>query len=66
MDDCKGCGSKCLAESFPEESIKCPCIICLIKVTCFDPCKDWHRFFYNFSDTKEYQQILKQRFEANI
>ncbi|MFW9871549.1 MAG: hypothetical protein ACFFG0_00405 [Candidatus Thorarchaeota archaeon] len=46
--ECKGCSSfastslgfiKCLLPPVYSEIKKCPCKECLVKVTCFDPCR---------------------------
>lgn len=49
---CEGCFGSCIAKQFLEDALECPCINCLVKVTCMDACDKWHSFFSDFTDRK--------------
>jgi hypothetical protein len=50
---CEGCFGSCMAMQYSEEVLDCPCVNCLVKVTCMDACEKWHAFFSDFTDRKK-------------
>ena len=46
--DCKGCNLKCESEPYEDENTKCPCMTCLVKVTCTVICQEW-KIYWNKS-----------------
>lgn len=70
MDDCKGCilkDKQCVTRAIFRDSndkeYKCPCMICLVKMTCADPCEEFQQYlkdYYDFmkGDLSEYVQYF--------
>ncbi len=60
-DNCKGCHNKGSCERYEGivreiDISKCPCIECLIKGVCSEPCEDFKELFKFFSWVKKYDQ----------
>ena len=55
MSLCRGCKASCLGEHILEHEGKiynCPCLTCMVKVTCMEICEDFY-IFRKAKDDKE-------------
>ena len=65
--ECEGCytNSSCYTYSKYTEinaHLKCPCIKCLIKMICDNPCHEYHEFTINYLEGSEkYKHIIRKR-----
>ena len=59
-DNCKGCLSRRICKPTVNYSRECPCVKCLIKVTCDIGCEDFSEYYdkFQYAKEKEYNKAL--------
>lgn len=60
--DCaNGCrrGENCIIKLFMDKQRECPCLLCLIKGVCINPCEDRKEIFKSCLDDKDYLSTMK-------